>query len=456
MSERKRALVVDDSRSARILLRRMLEKHDILVDTVESARDALEFLTVNRPDVIFMDHMMPGMDGFEAVRAIKDNPQTATIPVMMYTSRGGDLYLGQARALGAVGVLPKTVEPAELFEALRRIGLVRERRRHPRLPGVEAADTAPGQADEGNDEGESPRHRNMDPLPAAAHVLESAALEETAEEDRLQKLLDAQRVELRKDLLLALDTATRQTRERLDRVLEEKLEILRARLTPPAPPSRWPLALLTGLFGLVLLWHMAAQEIRRPEPVAAAADSRAHIAAASAGTVEHEDDRIDPRLVWEALDWAINQETDYPWNEIALDGPRMQTVAQLLTRLGNAGFSGRVLVETHAGRFCLKGNPEQGFRLAPGNTPLDQCDEIMNPVQPGSSASTRQSLAFANMVSSSPWLQDGSISLEVRAAGEDDPLVPYPPRDGDTRAEQWNQAAAANNRIMLRLLPALP
>ena len=106
MSKQKRALVVDDSKSARLVLRRMLEKHGITVETVESARAALDFLGTQRPDVIFMDHMMPGMDGFEAVRAIKNNPQTATIPVMMYTSKGGDLYLGQARALGAVGVLP--------------------------------------------------------------------------------------------------------------------------------------------------------------------------------------------------------------------------------------------------------------------------------------------------------------------------------------------------------------
>jgi CheY-like chemotaxis protein len=128
MPEKKRVLVVDDSKSARLVLRRMLEKYALLVDTVESAGEALEFLTHERPDAIFMDHMMPGMDGFQAVKAIKANPRTATIPVMMYTSKGGDLYIGQARALGAVGVLPKTVAPAQLFESLRKIGVVGERR----------------------------------------------------------------------------------------------------------------------------------------------------------------------------------------------------------------------------------------------------------------------------------------------------------------------------------------
>ena len=106
----KLALVVDDSESARQVLRRMLEKHEIAVDTASSASEALDYLARHRPDVIFMDHNMPGMDGLEAVKHIKANPKTVTIPVMMYTSKEGDLYLGEARALGAVGILPKTVD----------------------------------------------------------------------------------------------------------------------------------------------------------------------------------------------------------------------------------------------------------------------------------------------------------------------------------------------------------
>ncbi|MDH5471040.1 MAG: response regulator, partial [Gammaproteobacteria bacterium] len=73
------ALVVDDSRSARVSLKRMLEQHNMEVDTLESAPEALDYLSNHTPDVIFMDHMMPDMDGFEAVEAIKGNPDTATI-----------------------------------------------------------------------------------------------------------------------------------------------------------------------------------------------------------------------------------------------------------------------------------------------------------------------------------------------------------------------------------------
>ena len=120
----KRALVVDDSKSARAFLSRILERHEITVDAAESAEAAIDYLTRNRPDVIFMDHMMPGMDGFQAVQSIKNNPRTATIPILMYTSQEGDLYLGQARALGAEGVLPKQIKQADVTKMLFQLQLV--------------------------------------------------------------------------------------------------------------------------------------------------------------------------------------------------------------------------------------------------------------------------------------------------------------------------------------------
>src|SRR5579859_3794198 len=125
----KRALIVDDSKSARLFLARILEKYELDVDNAENAEAAIEYLTTHRPDVIFMDHMMPGMDGFQAVQAIKNNPRTATIPIMMYTSQEGELYLGQARALGAVGVLPKQIKQADVSKVLYQLHLVADRRR---------------------------------------------------------------------------------------------------------------------------------------------------------------------------------------------------------------------------------------------------------------------------------------------------------------------------------------
>src|SRR5438034_11514818 len=122
----KRALIVDDSKTARLFLARALQKYDIDVDAAESAEAAIEYLTSNRPDVICMDHLMPGMDGFQAVQAIKNNPLTATIPIMMYTSQEGELYLGQARALGAVGVLPTPSKPTHDAKVLYQLHVTEE------------------------------------------------------------------------------------------------------------------------------------------------------------------------------------------------------------------------------------------------------------------------------------------------------------------------------------------
>src|ERR1043165_9179164 len=124
----KRALVVDDSKSARAFLSRILERHEIEVDAAESAEAAIDYLTRHRPDVIFMDHMMPGMDGFQAVQSIKNNPRTSNIPILMYTSQEGDLYAGQARALGADGVLPKQIKQSDVTRMLYQLRLVSDRR----------------------------------------------------------------------------------------------------------------------------------------------------------------------------------------------------------------------------------------------------------------------------------------------------------------------------------------
>lgn len=103
----KHALIVDDSKSARLVLQRLLARIQVSVDTVDSAEAALTFLEHQKPDVIFMDHMMPGMDGLEATQIIRDNPKTSSIPTIMYTSKDGEDYFKIALESGAKGVLAK-------------------------------------------------------------------------------------------------------------------------------------------------------------------------------------------------------------------------------------------------------------------------------------------------------------------------------------------------------------
>lgn len=120
-----RALIVDDSKTAQVRLRKMLSRYDLAVDIVSSAEEALGYLSYRMPAVVFMDHHMEGMDGFEALKIIKANPNTATIPVIMYTSQKGDVYVGQARALGALDILSKEIiKPSSLERVLACLHIV--------------------------------------------------------------------------------------------------------------------------------------------------------------------------------------------------------------------------------------------------------------------------------------------------------------------------------------------
>ena len=117
----KHALVVDDSKSARFSLKKLLQQQGIKTDFAESAGDALNYLSTNTPDIIFMDHLMPGMDGFEATKAIKSNPDTRDIPIIMCTSKEGSDYGEQALAIGAHAILPKPAPPATLLAILNKL-----------------------------------------------------------------------------------------------------------------------------------------------------------------------------------------------------------------------------------------------------------------------------------------------------------------------------------------------
>lgn len=118
----KHALLVDDSKSARLVLRRLLEKNQMDVDLAESAEEALDYLKDHKPDVIFMDHMMPGMDGLEAAKLINDNPDTTAIPVIMCTSKEGNAFTSDAKAHGAIDVICKPPSPDAVSHVLSILG----------------------------------------------------------------------------------------------------------------------------------------------------------------------------------------------------------------------------------------------------------------------------------------------------------------------------------------------
>ncbi|MBZ4194456.1 MAG: response regulator [Candidatus Contendobacter sp.] len=116
----KKALVVDDSKVAHITLRRLLTERGIEVDWVGSGEDCIKYLDTKKPQIIFMDVMMPGMDGFETSRTITGR-QPDTAPIIMCSANATDEDKRDARDSGAVGFLSKPYTPEQLDEVLNKV-----------------------------------------------------------------------------------------------------------------------------------------------------------------------------------------------------------------------------------------------------------------------------------------------------------------------------------------------
>ncbi|MEP6547235.1 MAG: response regulator [Gammaproteobacteria bacterium] len=446
---RKRALVVDDSKSARVILSRMLEKYDIEVDMAEAAEQAIEYLKNNRPDAIFMDHLMPGMDGLQAVQSIKSNPQTAMIPIMMYTSQEGELYVGQARALGAMGVLPKQVRPVDVSKVLYELHLLPDRRdmTEPVLAPVELI-------------GGSAVERVPDRRLSAAAA--------TADIDwgrRIETAVKDQAVDVRRFIVASLDSFA----SRIVSDVRDSLPAAPVELAPPAPRvaqptwhgSAWIAAACLVAVGCAAGWLYAREVL---------AKSRAEVASLTSANAELQRARLEQSATVKALTAALatasavaGASTDLPsaagatgvatriepvpYGEIPFDRGRLDVLRELLSKLQAQGFRGVVKITSLPGIFCLSGNATDGFVPAAANLLVAKCDVIGNPFEESLSGQQRQSLAFANLIAGVRQRTAGAITVAIENGGSGRPSTPYPPRIESLTAGEWNRAAVANNRV---------
>jgi CheY-like chemotaxis protein len=115
----KQAFLVDDSKSARIVLSRLLKKNGFdQVKMAESGEEALEQLQTLTPDAIFVDFLMDGMDGLQTIMEIKKDPRFMATPVVMCTANEGDEYVQAAVDHGALGILAKPPTDQSLNEII--------------------------------------------------------------------------------------------------------------------------------------------------------------------------------------------------------------------------------------------------------------------------------------------------------------------------------------------------
>ncbi len=438
---RKTALIVDDSKSARVVLKRLLESHNLEVDTAESAEAALEYLIDHRPDVVFMDHMMPGMDGFQAVAAIKSNPDTATIPIMMYTSQEGELYVGQARALGAIGVLPKQVEPVEVSKVLRSLHVIgdeAERQKSSDKTKDDSADDYPG----------------IDKLDKELRIL-------------IQDLFDQQRAVLRRDLLDSYETIAARVAEEIrtpavttedvpepyeteDKDVPRRLKIAIAVLSLLVITFAWLYWLRVQSWQAVQLEN---SQLRNQ--VEQGSSSFAESASAIQNRVE--EFRQTLGTTWSvavsSIEWGANQAARYDFDELPLGDRRRRLFAEMSERLLEIGFSGVLQVESHVGDFCMIAAGPSSYVLPPPDMDAAACNEIGFGNDASIDLGLRQSVGFANFVNVSGAQTQGRIRFEIVSVGNAEPAVRYPDSFTGLSAGDWNEIAAANNRVLVSILP---
>jgi CheY-like chemotaxis protein len=458
---RYRALIVDDSKSARHSLAKLLEAHDLAVEFAVSGEEALEFLKDQLVDVIFMDHTMPGMDGLEAVTAIKGNPRTAMIPVMMYTTKEGEVYVGQARALGAVGVLPKQVQPGVLFDMLHKLGLVTDRRDGDRLP-----------------EPDAPRRRFGDLVDEVDREYEQRALGASVQA-LLTRILDAQHQQLRADVQSSQRRFAKQ-------VAAEILEHGHARepATPADTPSaagagarrRWLPAASIGLLAALLTVSASHWQLRSAHDAALAevADFRAashielselsHLSGDLAASLESQRHKAQSLKLAaaQALEWALTQDLRVPFDEPPFNEALADRLPELVQHLAALEFRGDIVLTARLGQFCLVRDEYGQWQRAPADLPTAACELVGHPLDGDVSVASLQTVGFADALRA-VVADNAGLTIELRAENAVETVgwradrayrASRWNRAADwNRAGDWNAAAAQDNRVELSLVP---
>jgi two-component system chemotaxis response regulator CheY len=115
-------LTVDDSKAVRMTIALTLKQAGHHVVEAECGEDALKLLKTEKIDLIISDFNMPGMDGSQLTRQIKDNPDYHAIPIIILTTENAKGRLSEAKTAGAVGWMNKPFKAEQLVAAIQILG----------------------------------------------------------------------------------------------------------------------------------------------------------------------------------------------------------------------------------------------------------------------------------------------------------------------------------------------
>ena len=117
--QRKKVLIVDDENSMVSVLQRHVSNAGYAVETATNGQDALEKIKIEIPDLVLLDLVMPGINGFETCRRIRSDEKTKKLPVLIITALRSESDSAAAAACGANEVIVKPIDGENLAKRLR-------------------------------------------------------------------------------------------------------------------------------------------------------------------------------------------------------------------------------------------------------------------------------------------------------------------------------------------------
>jgi CheY-like chemotaxis protein len=416
------------------------------IDAVNSAEEALAYLSYNHPAVIFLDQQMTGMTGIEALKTIKANPQTALIPVIMYTASQDDLLVSQAVALGAQGIFHKSaMEHANLERVLQGLNIplaVQAEEEAPSEQVAVAAAVAPPPVE----------------VPPALDQVRTqiARLFEIHIADVRSLINQSTQFIVKRLSTVAVNTETRVVEAAPPREAalgERSLAAIRSAVREAIGEERRKVALasnavMTALALAVVFFGYALWQLHGELEQA----SRNYQA-----TVEAREKEVERRAaagnaanaaLLRAVSWAQNADFQFNYGDPALADLPLANLNKLLYMLADGGYRGALVVDVHYGNVCLEQDEKKLWRLARPDLPAASC-KMLSSLYPKFSAGDLATPAWQNFERTAVPLVDGRIHIQLQSSGLASPRMEYPTIRTTTTAGEWNRVALTNNRISI-------
>jgi two-component system alkaline phosphatase synthesis response regulator PhoP len=116
----RRVLIIEDEKLIILSTQMVLEASGFRVDSAMDGEEGIKKARESAPDLILLDIMMPGIDGWETLTRLKQDPQTADVPVVIFTAREHSRGHQRSAEMGAADYFRKPFEPEELVELVEK------------------------------------------------------------------------------------------------------------------------------------------------------------------------------------------------------------------------------------------------------------------------------------------------------------------------------------------------